>query len=73
MGFAWNLILFSFMREREGYKHHADCTVPNEMQISNVFRLSADCRLSLIRRSNMYLTFSGSAIHFHFVSIILNR
>ena len=27
MGFAWNLILFSFMREREGYKHHADCTV----------------------------------------------
>ena len=28
MGFAWNLILFSFMREREGYKHHADCTVP---------------------------------------------
>ena len=28
MGFAWNLILFSFVREREGYKHHADCTVP---------------------------------------------
>ena len=27
VGFAWNLILFSFMREREGYKHHADCTV----------------------------------------------
>ena len=27
MGFAWNLILFSFVREREGYKHHADCTV----------------------------------------------
>ena len=26
-GFAWNLILFSFMRDREGYKHHADCTV----------------------------------------------
>ena len=26
-GFAWNLILFSFVREREGYKHHADCTV----------------------------------------------
>ena len=25
MGFAWNLILFSFVREREGYKHHADC------------------------------------------------
>ena len=25
--FAWNLILFSFVREREGYKHHADCTV----------------------------------------------
>ena len=30
MGFAWNLILFSFMREREGYKHHADCTVAEE-------------------------------------------
>ena len=27
VGFAWNLILFSFMREREGYKHRADCTV----------------------------------------------
>ena len=27
VGFAWNLILFSFVREREGYKHHADCTV----------------------------------------------
>ena len=27
VGFAWNLILFSFMREREGYKHHVDCTV----------------------------------------------
>ena len=29
VGFAWNLILFSFVREREGYKHHADCTVGN--------------------------------------------
>ena len=28
VGFAWNLIFFSFVREREGYKHHADCTVP---------------------------------------------
>ena len=28
MGFEWNLIFFSFVREREGYKHHADCTVP---------------------------------------------
>ena len=27
VGFAWNLILFSFVREREGYEHHADCTV----------------------------------------------
>ena len=27
VGFAWNLILFSFVREREGYKYHADCTV----------------------------------------------
>ena len=27
VGFVWNLILFSFVREREGYKHHADCTV----------------------------------------------
>ena len=27
MGFAWNVIFFSFVREREGYKHHADCTV----------------------------------------------
>ena len=27
VGFAWNLILFSFVREREGYKHHPDCTV----------------------------------------------
>ena len=27
VGFAWNLILFSFMSEREGYKHHTDCTV----------------------------------------------
>ena len=27
VGFAWNLILFSFVHEREGYKHHADCTV----------------------------------------------
>ena len=30
VGFAWNLILFSFVREREGYKHHADCTVIHE-------------------------------------------
>ena len=30
VGFAWNLILFSFVREREGYKHHADCTVPSQ-------------------------------------------
>ena len=28
VGFAWNLIFFSFVREREGYKHHADSTVP---------------------------------------------
>ena len=27
VGFAWNLIFFSFVREREGYKHHADCSV----------------------------------------------
>ena len=27
VGFAWNLSLFSFVREREGYKHHADRTV----------------------------------------------
>ena len=32
MGFAWNLILFSFVREREGYKHHADCTVVDQDQ-----------------------------------------
>ena len=30
VGFAWNLIHFSFVREREGYKHHADCTVSVE-------------------------------------------
>ena len=35
VGFAWNLILFSFVREREGYKHHADCTVHSQI-ISNV-------------------------------------
>ena len=34
MGFAWNLILFSFVREREGYKHHADCTVQMCFSIS---------------------------------------
>ena len=34
MGFAWNLILFSFMREREGYKHHADCTVCKSLLLS---------------------------------------
>ena len=33
VGFAWNLILFSFVREREGYKHHADCTVPSFVEI----------------------------------------
>ena len=27
VGFARNLILFLFEREREGYKHFADCTV----------------------------------------------
>ena len=38
MGFAWNLILFSFVREREGYKHHADCTVLyNIIKIAVVF------------------------------------
>ena len=31
VGFAWNLILFSFVREREGYKHHADCTVVKDL------------------------------------------
>ena len=35
VGFAWNLILFSFMREREGYKHHADCTVPVKFVLYN--------------------------------------
>ena len=28
VGFARNLILFLFEREREGYKRFADCTVP---------------------------------------------
>ena len=37
VGFAWNLILFSFMREREGYKHHADCTVYQKFQASKLF------------------------------------
>ena len=27
VGFAWNLILFLFEREHEGYKRFADCTV----------------------------------------------
>ena len=36
VGFAWNLILFSFVREREGYKHHADCTVVT-WKLLNVF------------------------------------
>ena len=35
VGFAWNLIFFSFVREREGYKHHADCTV--HLSIANGF------------------------------------
>ena len=33
VGFAWNLILFSFVREREGYKHHADCTVCGSVRV----------------------------------------
>ena len=39
VGFAWNLIFFSFVREREGHKHHADCTVPLVINayLSNVF------------------------------------
>ena len=39
VGFAWNLILFSFVREREGYKHHADCTVGVKTGKINI-----DCR-----------------------------
>ena len=46
MGFAWNLILFSFVREREGYKHHADCTV----HIKSVISTSAYHRQSKTRR-----------------------
>ena len=42
MGFAWNLILFSFMREREGYKHHADCTVSLN-QTSNCLPVELSC------------------------------
>ena len=44
MGFAWNLILFSFMREREGYKHHADCTVSVSLSLS----LKADSILMFV-------------------------
>ena len=33
VGFARNLILFLFEREREGYKRFADCTVPSFMEI----------------------------------------
>ena len=46
VGFAWNLILFSFVREREGYKHHADCTVscPKAESVSEaVCLLSRNC------------------------------
>ena len=35
VGFAWNLILFTFVREREGYKHHADCTVTTRTVVGN--------------------------------------
>ena len=47
MGFAWNLILFSFVREREGYKHHADCTVlVVVMQQRHVLFTIADAKTS---------------------------
>ena len=32
VGFARNLILFLFEREREGYKRFADCTVPGSAE-----------------------------------------
>ena len=31
VGFAWNLILFLFEREHEGYKRFADCTVSDTL------------------------------------------
>ena len=43
VGFAWNLILFSFVREREGYKHHADCTVSQLI----CYNIVSDTQLSL--------------------------
>ena len=41
VGFAWNLIPFSFVREREGYKHHADCTVHVYYRYKNIQRSSS--------------------------------
>ena len=45
VGFAWNLILFSFVREREGYKHHADCTVPSSNPLVVCIYHFSDLRL----------------------------
>ena len=46
VGFAWNLILFSFVREREGYKHHADCTVVQMFGSCKVFHESTSIIIS---------------------------
>ena len=42
VGFAWNLILFSFAREREGYKHHANCTVATICLATQLFLFIVD-------------------------------
>ena len=44
MGFAWNLIFFSFVREREGYKHHADCTVSCNYCLKNIMLFKSNQR-----------------------------
>ena len=48
VGFAWNLIFFSFVREREGYKHHADCTVNTPLDNT---RLTSAFHYSTIKRT----------------------
>ena len=48
VGFAWNLIPFSFVREREGYKHHADCTVFAKLYYVQIVCKGDDYALQLL-------------------------
>ena len=56
VGFAWNLILFSFVREREGYKHHADCTVIENYSLALTYFKQCYNKMKLCQKFIFFLS-----------------